>query len=104
MGKGKAWTKYQRPTTAGPLEDLEHQPTKILLAELRRMRVAATQYEVAAWTGLNYDQDGAHHRARAHDEQYVAALKAELAKRPHVPNKQEARAIRQAKAKEQRAR
>lgn len=28
----------------------------------------------------------------------IAELKAELAKRPHVPNKQEAKAIRQAKA------
>lgn len=106
MGKGKAQIG-SRILHASPLEDLPNQPTRLLLAELRRMRVQATRYEydgVDCCTDCDGHELAAHERARARDVGYVQALKAELAKRPHIPNKPEAKLIRQAKAKEQRAR
>lgn len=122
MGKGKmSGAKGRGRYLDSPsLTDLEKQPTRLLLRELRRMRVQATQYETARKSGLfipmspeeivedgEYEEiygESPHEAARRHDELYVGRLKAELAKRPHIPNKKEAKVMRQQKAKEQRAR
>ena len=63
-----------------------------LLARLRRLRAAqSTLLHYAGATEAQAQQEfGA----------AIAALKAELAKRPHVPNKQEAKALRRAAAKQ----
>ncbi|NHQ90706.1 hypothetical protein [Janthinobacterium lividum] len=72
-------------------QDLASMHGKQLLALLRRLRAA---------------QSNQHHYAGASVEQAeqlfgaaIAAVKAELATRPHIPNKQEAKALRQAAAK-----
>lgn len=63
-----------------------------LLARLRRLRAAQSNLlHYAGATGAQAQQEfGA----------AIAALKAELAKRPHGPNKREAKALRQAAAKQ----
>ena len=63
-----------------------------LLARLRRLRAA--QSNLLHYAGATEAQ------AQQEFGAAIAALKAELAKRPHVPNKQEARALRQAAAKQ----
>lgn len=125
-GKGKAAAAKldrERWPEAEPLSDLPRRHTRVLLQELRRMRIRASQYDVADRDGkiiLTSPEEVAdwiedqeyeaiygvspHEAARARDAEYVGRLKAELAKRPHIPNKPEARALRQAKAKEQRTR
>ena len=72
-------------------QDLHALHGKQLLALLRRLRAAPSNQQ---------------HYARASVEQAeqqfgaaIAAVKAELATRPHIPNKQEAKALRQAAAK-----
>jgi hypothetical protein len=68
-------------------EEIKQRHAKQLLKELRRMRARLDMY---------HEDDAA--------LQYVAQLKAELATREHVPNKQEARRNRQDKAKRRRHR
>lgn len=63
-----------------------------LLARLRRLR--------AAQSNLLHYADATEAQAQQEFGAAIAALKAELAKRPHVPNKQEAKALRQAAAKQ----
>ena len=63
-----------------------------LLARLRRLRAA--QSNLVHYAGTTEAQ------AQQEFGAAIAALKAELAKRPHVPNKQEAKALRQAAAKQ----
>ena len=63
-----------------------------LLARLRRLRAA--QSNLLHYAGASEAQ------ARQEFGAAITALKSELAKRPHVPNKQEARALRQAAAKQ----
>lgn len=63
-----------------------------LLARLRRLRAA--QSNLLHYAGVTEAQ------AQQEFGAAIAALKAELASRPHVPNKQEARALRQAAAKQ----
>jgi hypothetical protein len=63
-----------------------------LLARLRRLRAA--QSNLLHYAGATEAQ------AQQQFGAAIAALKAELAKRPHVPNKQEAKALRQAAAKQ----
>ena len=63
-----------------------------LLARLRRLRAA--QSNLLHYAGATEAQ------AQQEFGAAIAALKAELASRPHVPNKQEARALRQAAAKQ----
>jgi hypothetical protein len=65
-------------------EEIKQRHTKQLIKELRRMRARLDMY--------HEDEDDA-------SLQYVAQLKEELATREHVPNKQEARRIRQARAR-----
>lgn len=106
MGKGKA--QSARLLYAPPLRDLEHQPTIVLLQELRRMRVEESIGYVEPRT--NCCTDCADHKMAAYlherqrDIDYITQLKAELAKREHIPNKQERKAIRQQKAQAQRHR
>ncbi|MGK5026065.1 hypothetical protein [Janthinobacterium sp. RB2R34] len=66
--------------------------TRQLLAQLRRLRAAQSNllHYAGATETLAQQAFGA----------AIDALKAELAKRPHVPNKLEARALRQAAAKQ----
>ena len=63
-----------------------------LLARLRRLR--------AAQSNLLYYAGATEAQAQQEFGAAIAALKAELAKRPHVPNKQEAKALRRAAAKQ----
>jgi hypothetical protein len=63
-----------------------------LLALLRRLRAA--QSNLLHYAGATEAQ------AQQEFGSAIAALKAELARRPHVPNKQEAKALRQAAAKQ----
>ena len=63
-----------------------------LLARLRRLRAA--QSNLLHYAGATEAQ------AQQEFGAAIAALKAELAKRPHVPNKQEAKTLRQAAAKQ----
>ncbi|WP_219134337.1 hypothetical protein [Janthinobacterium sp. UMAB-60] len=62
-----------------------------LLALLRRLRAAQSNQQHYAGASVEHaeQQFGA----------AIAAVKAELATRPHIPNKQEAKALRQAAAK-----
>lgn len=63
-----------------------------LLARLRRLRAA--QSNLLHYAGATEAQ------AQQAFGSAIAALKAELAGRPHVPNKREAKALRQAAAKQ----
>ena len=63
-----------------------------LLARLRRLRAA--QSNLLHYAGATEAQ------AQQDFGSAIAALKAELARRPHVPNKREAKALRQAAAKQ----
>lgn len=96
MGKGKMLgNKNRLPLTAPASKDLKSLHTKQLLKELRRCRVAQS-LEYDAWFEMDLEE------ARLESDDfldYVKALKAELATREHVPNKQEAKKIRQAKTK-----
>lgn len=72
-------------------QDLSALHGKQLLALLRRLRAAQSnqQHYAGASPAQAEQQFGA----------AIAAVKAELATRPHIPNKQEAKALRQAAAK-----
>ena len=72
-------------------QDLPALHGKQLLALLRRLRAAQSnqQHYGGASAGQAKQLFGA----------AIAAVKAELATRPHIPNKQEAKALRQAAAK-----
>ena len=72
-------------------QDLASLHGKQLLALLRRLRAAQSneQHYAGASAEQTEQQFGA----------AIAAVKAELATRPHIPNKQEAKALRQAAAK-----
>lgn len=72
-------------------QDLPALHGKQLLALLRRLRAAQSN-----------QQDYAGASPAQAEQQFgaaIAAVKAELAARPHIPNKQEAKALRQAAAK-----
>lgn len=72
-------------------QDLPALHARQLLALLRRLRAAQSN-----------QQDYAGASPAQAEQQFgaaIAAVKAELAKRPHIPNKQEAKALRQAAAK-----
>ena len=77
--------KFQRDTHAWSRIEMEHMHTRQLLQELRR-----TNY---AW---DYDWTREDEAAL---QEYRATLKAVLATREHIPNKQESKAIRKAKKK-----
>ena len=72
-------------------QDLPALHGKQLLALLRRLRAAQSnqQHYAGASPAQAEQQFGA----------AIAAVKAELATRPHIPNKQEAKTLRQAAAK-----
>lgn len=70
-------------------EDMKNLKTRQLLAELRRSHSYGCSY---SWG----DEDW---QAR---DTYQVALKAELATREHIPNKQESKAIRKARIKKGR--
>ena len=72
-------------------QDLPALHGKQLLALLRRLR--ATQSNQQDYAGASPAQ------AEQQFGAAIAAVKAELATRPHIPNKQEAKALRQAAAK-----
>lgn len=72
-------------------QDLASLHGKQLLALLRRLRAAQSNQQ--DYAGASPAQ--AEHQFGA----AIAAVKAELATRPHIPNKQEAKALRQAAAK-----
>ena len=78
-------TEYNIYSTA----DMKHLKTRQLLAELRRTHTYGCPYtwEDEDWEVLHT---------------YRAALKAELATREHIPNKQESKAIRKARIKKGR--
>jgi hypothetical protein len=72
-------------------QDLPALHARQLLALLRRLRAAQSN-----------QQDYAGASPAQAEQQFgaaIAAVKAELATRPHIPNKQEAKALRQAAAK-----
>lgn len=68
------------------LKRLESEHTKVLLSWLKSARACGGWWSPCGDSGSNFGYT-------------TAELKAELAKRPHVPNKQESRQIRQRKAK-----
>ncbi|HEU4815468.1 hypothetical protein [Janthinobacterium sp.] len=72
-------------------QDLPALHARQLLALLRRLRAAQSNQQ--DYAGASVEQ--AEQRFGA----AIAAVKAELATRPHIPNKQEAKALRQAAAK-----
>jgi hypothetical protein len=72
-------------------QDLPALHARQLLALLRRLRAAQSNQQ--DYAGASVEQ--AEHQFGA----AIAAVKAELATRPHIPNKQEAKALRQAAAK-----
>lgn len=77
--------KFKRDTHAWSRIEMEHLCTRQLLQELRK-----TNY---AW-GYDWTRED---EAALHE--YRATLKAVLATREHIPNKQESKAIRKAKKK-----
>ena len=72
-------------------QDLTALHGKQLLALLRRLRAAQSNQQ--HYAGASVEQ------AEQLFGAAIAAVKAELATRPHIPNKQEAKALRQAAAK-----
>ena len=72
-------------------QDLHSLHGKQLLALLRRLRAAQSNQQ--HYAGASVEQ------AEQLFGAAIAAVKAELATRPHIPNKQEAKALRQAAAK-----
>ena len=72
-------------------QDLRALHGKQLLALLRRLRAAQSNQQ--HYAGASVEQ------AEQQFGAAIAAVKAELAKRPHILNKQESRALRQAAAK-----
>ncbi|MGK5061902.1 hypothetical protein [Janthinobacterium sp. LB3P112] len=72
-------------------QDLPVLHSKQLLALLRRLRAAQSNQQ--DYAGASVEQ------AEQLFGAAIAAVKAELATRPHIPNKQEAKALRQAAAK-----
>lgn len=72
-------------------QDLPALHGKQLLALLRRLRAAQSNQQ--HYAGASAEQ------AEQLFGAAIAAVKAELATRPHLPNKQEAKALRQAAAK-----
>ena len=72
-------------------QDLPALHGKQLLALLRRLRAAQSNQQ--HYAGASVEQTEQQFGAA------IAAVKAELATRPHIPNKQEAKALRQAAAK-----
>lgn len=72
-------------------QDLPALHARQLLALLRRLRAAQSNEQ--HYAGASVEQ------AEQQFGAAIAAVKAELATRPHVPNKQEAKALRQAAAK-----
>ena len=77
--------KFKRDTCAWSRIEMEHMHTRQLLQELRRTHWA--------W---DYDWTTEDEAALL---EYRATLKAVLATREHIPNKQESKAIRKAKKK-----
>lgn len=73
------------------VQDLHALHGKQLLALLRRLRAAQSNQQ--HYAGASVEQ------AEQLFGAAIAAVKAELATRPHIPNKQEAKALRQAAAK-----
>ena len=73
-------------------QDLPALHGRQLLALLRRLRAAQSNQQ--HYAGASAEQ------AEQLFDAAIAAVKAELATRPHLPNKQEARALRQAAAKQ----
>lgn len=67
-------------------EDMKNLKTRQLLAELRRTYAYGCPY---SWEDKDWDAL----------KTYQTALKAELATREHIPNKQESKAIRKARIK-----
>lgn len=108
MGKGKALAGPQRILFATALDNLEQQHTRVLIAELRRMRVRASAQtppiDSDCCTDCNDYERILFARATACAATYIQALKTELAKREHIPNKLEARRLRQEKARAARSR
>ncbi|OEZ72747.1 hypothetical protein JAB5_05660 [Janthinobacterium sp. HH103] len=72
-------------------QDLPALHARQLLALLRRLRAAQSNQQ--DYAGASVEQ------AEQQFGAAIAAVKAELATRPHIPNKQEAKALRQAAAK-----
>jgi hypothetical protein len=72
-------------------QDLPALHGRQLLALLRRLRAAQSNQQ--HYAGASAEQTEQQFGAA------IAAVKAELATRPHIPNKQEAKALRQAAAK-----
>ena len=72
-------------------QDLPALHGRQLLALLRRLRAAQSNQQ--HYAGASAEQ------AEQQFGAAIAAVKAELATRPHLPNKQEAKALRQAAAK-----
>lgn len=77
--------KFKRDVRPLDRVEMEHRPTRQLLKELRDT-YRAWDYD---W---NSEDEAALH-------EYRATLKAVLATREHIPNKQESKAIRKAKKK-----
>ena len=73
-------------------QDLASLHGRQLLALLRRLRAAQSNQQ--HYAGASVEQ------AEQLFGAAIAAVKAELATRPHLPNKQEAKALRQAAAKQ----
>jgi hypothetical protein len=112
MGKGKAWKKddVQRSPSPCPYADLTKVPTRKLLMHLRELRVVETQMAKEDTDSLIYAACGDPYgcgcgtATKTSIARYIVKVKAELATREHIPNKIEARRIRQEKARAARSR
>lgn len=119
MGKGKAYKKNGLGPVFFEIDDLEKQPTRVLLQALREINIAESLEKTALASLSPEERADIERLARIEESEareargdrpsspslsYKACLKAELAKRPHVQNKPEAKVLRQQRAKEQRSR
>lgn len=76
-------------------KSIQETHTKALISELNGLRVLVNSYErngPIEPSSESFDETMVHNKAR------MKLIKAELATRPHIPNKQEAKIIRQQKA------
>lgn len=73
-------------------QDLTKLHTKQLLAQLHNLRAGYSQYIYVDSLSMTAEEASG-------TQLRINAIKAELAKRPHIPNKAEAKRIRQEKAK-----
>ncbi len=94
----------RRPLKPLMLEDIPKLHTKVLLRYYNEQRQSNAYYiwEHGLWEG--HEEITAIEADYQHRKAIYKALKAELATREHVPNKKEAKKIRQEKAKAKKER